>query len=203
MKRIIFTLFMAGSLLMAGQKIGVIIKVTGAVELQHKGQKIAVVPKPGTALEDQDLIKTGEGGFMTAVYLDDRTQIKIAPNSEFRFGGIRGADGINKNVAMSYGTLRATVAKQRGKEFFIATPTSVASVKGTDLIVIADPDAGDAFHILEGIVDVTNNLTGITQTVTENQTANSTPDGNVDVTETNTDPSSHSSINWTVKGLSH
>jgi len=53
--------------------------------------------------------------------------------------------------------------------------------------VIADPDAGDAFHILEGIVDVTNNLTGITQTVTENQTANSTPDGNVDVTETNTE----------------
>ncbi|NOZ74224.1 MAG: FecR domain-containing protein [FCB group bacterium] len=187
MKRIIFLLGLAFSIAFGGQKIGVLIKITGDVQLTRAGQKTPSVIKPGFAIEDQDLIKTGEGGFATAVYLDDRTQIKVAPNSEFKFGGQRRANGINKKVAMNYGTLRATVAKQRGKEFLVATPTSVASVKGTDFIVIADPDAGDAFLILEGIVEVTNNLTGITQTVTQNQTANSSVDGNVDVTETNTE----------------
>lgn len=187
MKRTFVLLGLAFSLVFAGQKIGVLIKATGPVQITHAGQNTSTAARPGLALENQDLIQTGEGGFVTAVYLDDRTQIKVAPNSEFKFGGQRRANGINKKVAMNYGTLRATVAKQRGKEFLIATPTSVASVKGTDFIVIADPDAGDAFLILEGIVEVTNNMTGITQTVTQNQTAHSSVEGDVDVTETNSD----------------
>ncbi|RMF09063.1 MAG: hypothetical protein D6762_04460 [Candidatus Neomarinimicrobiota bacterium] len=171
--------------LLGGQKVGVIIKTVGDVQVIPANQSTAIVARPGTALEDQDLIKTGENGFATAVYLDDRSQVKIAPNSELNFGGNRTSRGINKKVSVSYGTLRATVSKQHGKEFLIATPTSVASVKGTDFIVVADPDSGDSFVILEGIVEVTNNVTGISQTVTENQTANSTPDGSVDVTTTN------------------
>ncbi len=187
MKRTILLITLICSTLIAGPKIGIIIKVTGSVNVLHDGDNNAVPARPGLALEDKDMIQTGDGGFATALYLDDKTQIKVAANSEYRIGGTSGPNGINKKVDVSYGKLRATVAKQHGKEFLIATPTSVASVKGTDFIVVADPNVGDAFMILEGVVEVTNNLTGISQTVSQNQTANSDSDGNVDVTETQTD----------------
>ena len=43
---------------------------------------------------------------------------------------------------MDVGTIRATVNKQNSN-FVIQTPTSVASVKGTDFWMITDPVDGD------------------------------------------------------------
>ncbi|GIS53128.1 hypothetical protein Ct9H90mP29_01700 [bacterium] len=40
----------------------------------------------------------------------------------------------------------------------IATPTSVASVKGTELAIDSDPSTGDSFTLIEGLIEVTNNL---------------------------------------------
>lgn len=185
--KIMIALLCAFQVLLAGSKIGVVIKIKGDVTILGVESNQPVSLKPGHPLYNQDLIKTGESGFATTMYLDDRTIVKISKNSEFTIGGKKGESGINKSLDVSYGTMRAQVAKQKGKEFLISTPTSVASVKGTDIIIIADPDAGDQFLILEGLLEVTNNMTGETQTVGSNETANSNTDGSVTVTETSED----------------
>ena len=61
---------------------------------------------------------------------------------------------------------------------------SVASVKGTELSIVSDPVQGDSFVLLEGLIEVTNSITGETMEVNEGETAVSTPDGSLDVRET-------------------
>ncbi len=79
---------------------------------------------------------------------------------------------------MDIGTIRATVKKQN-TDFVIQTPTSVASVKGTDFWLITDPAEGDLIIGLEGIVGLTNSETGEEIDVTEGLSGISTPDGDL------------------------
>jgi len=105
-------------------------------------------------------------------------------NSELTIRGSRGASGIDKEIDISYGKLSAKVAQQKGNEFRISTPTSVASVKGTDLLISSDPSKGDSFVLIEGLIEVTNSITGETTHVKKGETATSNPDGTLNVSET-------------------
>lgn len=136
-------------------------------------------------MANEDVIQTGKDGFAVAMYLDDKTTVKVRENSEFLIGGVRTEKGINKRVSISYGTMMADVSKQKGKEFIVATPTSVASVKGTEIVVVSDPVLGDLFITLVGTIVVTNSTSGDTTSVSAGQSANSTPDGSLDVSQTN------------------
>ena len=89
---------------------------------------------------------------------------------------------ISKTISLDYGTVKASVTKQKG-EFRIATPTSVASVKGTEWWVSSDEN-GDIFIVIDGIVEVENLISGTVQNVGADETATSNPDGSVEVEET-------------------
>jgi len=60
-----------------------------------------------------------------------------------------------KNVVLEVGTILAKVTKQRGK-FEISTPTSVASVKGTEWITEQRYNGGTFYYGLEGVTEITN-----------------------------------------------
>ena len=66
----------------------------------------------------------------------------------------------------------------------IQTPTSVASVKGTDFWLLTDPDKGDQVIGLEGIVGLKNIETGQDIDVTQGMSGISTPDGELGIEET-------------------
>lgn len=184
MKRLIAISLLFVAIALAGDKVAVSINVGGEVQLVKAETETVGPLKRGAALCDEDLIRTGRAGFATAMYLDDKTTIKIKQNTEFLIGGTRTQTGINKRVDLSYGTMNAVVTKMKGQEFIIATPTSVASVKGTELTIVSDPVKGDSVFVVEGVAEVTNNVSGQTQTVTGGQTASATPDGQVVVTQT-------------------
>ncbi len=184
MKRLIILSIMLATVLTAGSKVAIVMKAKGDVKLIQAETKLVEPLKRGTGLVNEDVIRTGKDGFAVAMYLDDKTTIKVRNDAEFLIGGEKTAEGIIKRVSLSYGTMMASVSKQKGKEFIIATPTSVASVKGTDIIVISDPVFGDLFITLIGSIVVTNNSTGQSATVNEGETANSTPDGDLNVTMT-------------------
>ena len=84
---------------------------------------------------------------------------------------------------MDSGTIRATIKKQNSS-FVIQTPTSVASVKGTDFWLLTDPDKGDQVIGLEGIVSLKNIDTGQDVDVVQGMSGISTPDGDIGVEET-------------------
>ena len=68
----------------------------------------------------------------------------------------------------------------------IQTPTSVASVKGTDFWLLSDPTTGDQVIGLEGIIGLVNSETGQEVDVTVGMTGSSTPDGQVSAAEKDT-----------------
>ena len=166
-----------------GDKIAVTTKVKGTVELMAVGNTEYLNLKPGTVLSDGDKIRTGKSGFTAVIFIDDKTTLKLKENSEVVITGQRTAASISKKINMDAGTIRAKVSKQN-TDFVIQTPTSVASVKGTDFWMITDPVSGDQVIGLEGLVGLVNNETGVEVDVTEGMTGMSTPDGQVDVVET-------------------
>ena len=166
-----------------GNKIAVTTKVKGLVEIMPIGDDNFANLKPGTILSDGDKIRTGSSGFTAIIFIDDKSTLKLKENSEAVITGQRSARSIAKKINMDVGTVRATVNKQNSN-FVIQTPTSVASVKGTDFWMITDPVDGDLVIGLEGLVTLTNNETGAEVDVIEGTSGSSTPDGEVDVEET-------------------
>lgn len=184
MKQLIISMTIITAMLFAGEKIAIAVKMKGDVSHIHADKSQTMPLKLGAGLANEDKITTGEDGFAVIMFLDDKTIVKIREYSDFLVGGTRSEGGINKRVQLDYGKMMANVSKQKGKEFIIATPTSVASVKGTKIIVVADPLTGDMFSTLTGSIVVTNNVTGDSTEVNSGETANSTLEGVLDLVET-------------------
>ena len=168
-------------------KIAVATKVNGDVEIMPVDTKDFSNLKPGTVLSDGDKIRTGNSGFAAIIFIDDKSILKLKGNSEATIAGQRTSASISKKINMDSGTVRATITKQN-VDFVIQTPTSVASVKGTDFWLLSDPISGDEVIGLDGIVNLTNNETGEEVDVTEGNSGISNPDGSVGLEET--DPNS-------------
>ena len=143
--------------------------------------------KPGTVLSDGDKIRTGNSGFAAIIFIDDKSILKLKANSEATITGQRTSASISKKINMDSGPVRATITKQN-VDFVIQTPTSVASVKGTDFWLLSDPISGDEVIGLDGVVNLVNNETGEEVDVTEGNSGISNPDGSVGIEET--DPNS-------------
>ena len=168
----------------SSSKVAVAIKVTGDVTITYKGLNTAQLLKPGSPLSDQDKIQTAKNSFVAIMYLDDKTVVKMLGNSDLTVQGKRTGSNINKSIDIKYGKIAAAVSPQKGNEFRIATPTSVASVKGTEFAIDSNPSTGDSFTLVEGTIEVTNSITGESIAVIEGETATSTPEGSLEVHET-------------------
>ena len=174
------------SALFASSKVAIAIKVNGNASIFYKGLKTGKSLKPGTPLNDKDRIQTGKNGFVAIMYLDDKTVIKVLDGSDIMILGNRKNNHINKSLDINYGKIAAGISPQNGKEFKISTPTSVASVKGTELAISSDPSMGDSFTLIEGLIEVTNTITNESTEVQQGETAFSTPEGSLEVNQTTT-----------------
>ncbi|HCK98586.1 MAG TPA: hypothetical protein DHW42_00570 [Candidatus Marinimicrobia bacterium] len=169
----------------SADKIALTTKVRGAVSLKRSHEaKFKQNVTLATTIFNNDHLKTGKDGYAALVFIDDKSQIKIWENSEMIISRSRVKKAISKHISMQIGTLKAEVSPQRKGEFVIATPTSVASVKGTTFWAIIDPVLGDVFYGMSGVVEVTNNASGAVIVVGANETGTSTPDGQVNVEQT-------------------
>ena len=171
----------------SADKIAVTMKVSGTVDIEQSGSSGLSALKPGTILSDGDRIMTGKNGFAALIYIDDKSMVKIMGNTEVIIKGRLSAGSIAKQVNIDHGTLRAQIQKQRKGDFVIQSSTSVASVKGTDFWMISDPVTGDILIGLEGLVNLTNLISGESSNVGAGTTGTSTPDGSVETSETNPD----------------
>ena len=171
----------------SADKIAVTMKVSGTVDIEQSGSSGLSALKPGTILSDGDRIMTGKNGFAALIYIDDKSMVKIMGNTEVIIKGRLSAGSIAKQVNIDHGTLRAQIHKQRKGDFVIQSSTSVASVKGTDFWMISDPVTGDILIGLEGLVNLTNLISGESSDVGAGTTGTSTPDGSVETSETNPD----------------
>ena len=139
--------------------------------------------KPAKVLNDGDHIQTGSDGFGALVYLDDKSTIKVKENTNFDVIGTRGKEGISKRIKINTGTIKAKIQKGKAGGFVIETPTSVATVKGTEFWLVAALD-GDRVFGLEGTVELTNTISGDIVMVGSDETGTSLATGEINVAPT-------------------
>ena len=160
-------------------------KVTGDVGLRKADADKTAPLKFGTPLDDGDRIKTGDDGFAILIFADDKSQIKLRPNTEVVINGKRDAQSnIAKRISMEVGEIFTRVDKQRGS-LEVVTPTSVASVKGTECWVVVHEDGTTEVLTLKGLVRLMNLISGKIVDVSSGQHGISDPQGGNVVNPTN------------------
>ena len=163
--------------------IAVTTKAKGDVTFRSWNSKDYNDLKPAEVLNDGDHIHTGSDGFGALVYLDDKSIIKVKENTDFDVIGTRGKEGISKRIKINTGTIKVKIQKGSASGFIIETPTSVATVKGTEFWLVTTTN-GDQVFGLEGSVELTNTISGEVVMVGVNETGTSLATGEVDVAET-------------------
>lgn len=156
--------------LISAESIARVMKVQGEVLLKKQGtEEFAETAAPGAAIDNGDAIRVGEPGFAVVVFIDDRSIVKVKEKSEFEFIDSE----TSRTLKIENGTLINNVATQgRTKTFRIETPTSVASVKGTEFTAIVNTAFGvDQFLGTSGLVEVLNLISQQIVTVAAGQKA--------------------------------
>ena len=164
--------------------IAVTTKAKGDVSFRAWDSKDFIDLKPAKVLNDGDHIQTGSDGFGALVYLDDKSTIKIKENTNFDIIGTRNKEGISKRLKIKAGIVKVKIQNGEVDGFIIETPTSVATVKGTEFWLVTSSD-GDQVFGLEGMVELKNIISDKIVTVGVNQTGTSLSTGNIDIATTN------------------
>jgi hypothetical protein len=140
---------------MAAETIAVVLKVKGKVQITRGTQASLITLKRGSRLQDGDKLKTEKSCYAAVRFIDDASLLRVRANSTCTIKGKKDKNQVIKNVVLEVGTILAKVTKQRGK-FEISTPTSVASVKGTEWITEQRYNGGTFYYVLDGAVEITN-----------------------------------------------
>ena len=181
----VFAIIIIFNFFFSNNGIALVTKSKGDVEyLKKEGTTTDNNLKKGTSLFNEDKITTGTNGFAKYVYLDDGSVIKVHKNAEVYVYGSVDKRSIIKQINVSDGNVKFEVSKQSSSDFTVITPTSVATVKGTDFWLESDEDDGDRFFGLSGLVNVKNIESNIILQLTRNTTVISEPDGKINIKKT-------------------
>ena len=175
------------AIIFSSNGIAMITKSKGAVEYKSSSDGTVLKRKDvkkGLSLFDKDRIVTGSNGFAKYIYLDDGSLIKVHKNAEVYVYGAIDKRSIVKQINVNEGNVKFEVSKQGSADFTVITPTSVASVKGTDFWLKTDDEDGDQFFGLSGLVSVTNIESNEILQLTRNTTIKSRPDGQMVIQKT-------------------
>ena len=175
------------NLIFCNETLGLVTKTKGKVEYQKfSDKKFSTNIYKGLGLHGNDRIRTGDNGFSIYRYLDDASSIKILKNSDIRIEGRIKSRSIVKNVEVNNGILNFNIDNQTDEYFTIVTPTSVATVKGTEFWLICNGPEGDKFLGVEGVVEVKNIESGKVVMLTEDSQVLSSSNGNISSQNMNT-----------------
>ncbi len=134
----------------------------------------------GDVLNAGHAVRTGERS-IAVLKLKDNSMLRIREKSEVTLAGGTVQNEFQKEVSVEGGTVGFNVRKQRpGEEFRFTTPTSVASIRGTEGS-FARNDTADVFTILTGLGRITNLNSLSSADVPAGFTAISRMDGRLDV----------------------
>ncbi len=152
---IILLILLFITLAFCADPVAVVIKDKGEVSLLRKDETKSREVKKGTVLFDGDKISTKEVSFCAIKFIDDASLLRIKEKSTCVIEGKREEEHINKNIIVEIGTFFTSLFKPRGS-FTVTTPTSVASVKGTQWWTLQLSDGRTIYIGLEGLIDLSN-----------------------------------------------
>ncbi len=139
----------------AAETIAIVVKTEGSVSLTRSGKDKPEPLERGHRLEDGDKLVTAAKSYAALRFIDDASLVRLGENTICTIQGRKANNQIAKNILVEAGVLLSQVTQQKGK-FQVSTPTSVASVKGTQFITQHKPNPGTTYFGEDGEVEVTN-----------------------------------------------
>lgn len=114
--------------------------------------------KRGDILDAGNTLRTGERS-LAVVKLKDNSLLRVRERTIVTLNGSSASGGFQKGAELQGGVVGFSITKQRpGDEFRFLSPTSVASIRGTDGS-FANTDSADIFTILSGLGRLTHRRT--------------------------------------------
>lgn len=172
---------MAISLLNANA-VGLLTASKGKVSLTRSAKQISF--KIGDTINDKDEIRTGAESFASYKYVDGVSSIKVFSNSYVVVTASKSGKNMNKTATVRSGSVYTKVTPGSKGTMKVSTPTTVASVKGTEVFTAVSIDEEATYIVVKGTVGVTIPETGEEQDVGAGQTAFIDKDLNMEVRET-------------------
>ncbi len=150
---ILLTFALLGSLSATAAEVAamaVILKTKGSVEHGPAGVEAWKPAQQGQVLASGDRLRTGSGSEVAILFVDDKSLLKLAEDTEVTLQASAEGRTVSKRVWMGVGDLWAKVTKQDDPHFLVETPTSVASVKGSEFYSRERGDTGNRLHAISG-----------------------------------------------------
>ncbi len=143
------------------------------------GPAFLVVGSKSRAINTNDLVGQGDvlktGAGRMTVQLKSGVVFAIAPNTQVTVERLQQAA---VSIKVSQGSVAGQVKKGDGYKMQLVTPTAIAGVRGTDVIVEADPTKGESKVLVEnGTVEVTDPKTEKKEVVNHGEKVTSTTEG--------------------------
>lgn len=147
----------------APKVMAIVLKTKNEVRQRTPGGDWSAVAK-GAALRMGDELRTGDDSFCAVIFNDDKSLLKLAANTEVKLDAESAPGGgfSKKNLYVAVGGVWAKVSNQGDREFTVETPTSVASVKGTEGYDMVDEAGLTTLFGIEGEWDFSNPFGDIT-----------------------------------------
>jgi hypothetical protein len=149
--------------------------VTGKVMVACAG-KDQVPLNVGDEIKNGDIVTTDAMSTAT-IQLEEVGIVRIAENSRLEMKSLIAENGATE-LKLENGSVFSRVLKKPGREFRVQTPTLVASVRGTEFMVVADWTRGSVL-VREGTVAVATPSDKTEKPVTVKSRAGISADGHV------------------------
>lgn len=130
----------------------------------------------GLGLESGTLVKTDEKSFLLIKFLDG-SFLRVDENTTLEIVGENPKGNYSRKVNVENGGVDFKVSKVKGK-FEFTTPLSVATIRGTEGLLISRPDA-DTLLVREGEIDFFNRISNVSRTVRAGEIGISTKQGEI------------------------
>ncbi len=130
----------------------------------------------GLGLESGTLVKTDEKSFLLIKFLDG-SFLRVDENTTLEIVGENPKGNYSRKVNIENGGVDFKVSKVKGK-FEFTTPLSVATIRGTEGVLISRVDA-DTLLVKEGEIDFLNKISNISRTVKAGEIGISTKQGEI------------------------
>lgn len=164
-------------IVLADSPLGLTLRMSGDITLTRQDDENPLTE--GESLYNEDSLRSFDDSFAFIKFIDDGATLRLFENTILTLNTEVEADRLNKSNYLQIGNVFTSVRADKG-DLEIETPTTVASVKGTEGFVTVYDDGKTTVIVLKGSIEVYNKLSGETHTVTAGNSCDSDDAGNID-----------------------
>lgn len=139
--------------------------------------------REGLPLINQDILDSQDDSFAFLKFIDDGATLRLFANSILTINAEKEDEQLHKSSFLRLGNVFINVQRRKGR-YDIETPTTVASVKGTEGFIESEEDGTTYIVVLKGEFEAENTISGKKADVPAGFTCLSTTTGELSVYET-------------------